>query len=42
MTEYSFYNCITYRNEKKRQSIYSNLSVKIPIVLQMQKQNIAI
>jgi len=26
MTEYSFYNCIRYRNAKIRQSIYSNQS----------------
>jgi len=27
MTEYSFYNCITYRNAKTRQNIRSHLQV---------------
>jgi len=27
MTEYSFYNCIRYRNAKTRQSIWSNYEV---------------
>jgi len=34
-----FYNCITYRNAKTRQSICSKLFVRIPIVLPVQKYN---
>ena len=37
-----FYNCIRYRNAKTRQSICSELSVRMPVVLPMQKNNIAI
>jgi len=37
-----FYNCIRCRKEKTRQSISSNLSVRMPIVLPVQRYNIAI
>jgi len=39
MTKYSFYNCIRYRNAKtrKRMLVCSKLSVRMPIVLPMQK-----
>jgi len=37
ITEYSFWNCIRYRNAKTRKSICSKLSVRMPIVLPMQK-----
>jgi len=40
--EYSFYKCIRWRNAKTRQSICSKLSVRMSIVLPMQKYSIAV
>jgi len=42
MTEYSFYNCIRYRNAKTRKSICSKLSVRMATVLLTQKENRAV
>jgi len=39
MTEYSFYNCIRYRNAEQDKTYVatSKLSVRMPLVLPMQK-----